>query len=131
MANRITPEDLAKSGSEDGEQLALMCWCANNFNTYPELKRLVHIPNGGSRHKAEAGKLKAMGVKPGFPDLFLPIRRATWNGLFIEIKRLTGGRVGEDQKDWADFLRGQGFGAIVCYGWIEAKKVLIDYLEFK
>lgn len=131
MAKHITPEDLAKSGSEDGEQLALMCWCANNFEKYPELKRLAHIPNGGSRHKAEAGKLKAMGVKNGFPDLFLPIRRSNWNGLFIELKRIKGGIVSDDQKDWLDFLRGQCFGAIVCHGWLEARKVLIDYLEFK
>jgi hypothetical protein len=78
----ITPEQLAKSGSEDGEHLALLCWCSLNFDSYPQLKRLVHIPNGGSRHKAEASKFKAMGMKPGFPDLFLPIPIAKWHGLF-------------------------------------------------
>lgn len=128
---KITPEQLAKSGSEDGEQLALLCWCAENFDQYPQLKRLVHIPNGGSRHKAEAGKLKAMGVKPGFPDLLLPIIKANWYGLFIELKRLKGGIISDEQKDWLQFLRSQGYGAIVCYGWLEARKVLIDYLEYK
>lgn len=30
-----------------------------------------HAPNGGSRNKAEAAKLKGMGVKPGTPDILL------------------------------------------------------------
>lgn len=135
MAKRITPEDLAKE-SEDSQQLALMCWCADNFHIYPELKRLVHIPNGGSRDKREAGKLVAMGVKAGFPDLFLPIKKACWSGLFIEMKRVANrtkkdGGATDGQLDWLPFLRTQGYGAIICFGWLEAKKVLIDYLEYK
>lgn len=30
-----------------------------------------HTPNGGGRSKAEAGVLKAMGTRPGIPDLFV------------------------------------------------------------
>lgn len=30
---------------------------------------LMHVPNGGLRSKATAGKLKAQGVQPGAPDL--------------------------------------------------------------
>lgn len=127
----ITPEYLAKNGSEDSEQMALLCWCSLNFNQYPQLKRLTHIPNGGSRHKAEASKFKAMGMKPGFPDLFLPIPIAKWHGLFIELKRLKGGVTSPEQKDWIAFLREQRYGAIVCHGWIDARDTLISYLEWK
>lgn len=130
MSKEITPESLAGE-SEDSQQLALLCWCSQNFEKYPELKRLTHIPNGGSRHKAEAGKLKAMGVKNGVPDLMLLIKRGHWSGIFIELKRVKGGVVSTEQKDWLAFLREQGFGAIVCYGWLEARKVLIEYLEWK
>lgn len=133
---KITPESLAQSGSEDGEQLALLCWCAENFDQYPQLKRLVHIPNGGYRDKREAGKLKAMGVKSGFPDLFLPIVKSNWYGLFIEMKVLKNktkkdGGASDEQLDWLPFLRSQGYGVIICFGWLEARKVLIDYLEYK
>ena len=75
-------------GSEDSHQIALMAW-ANDSETrkiYPELEWLFHIPNGGSRHKIEAGKLKAMGVKPGVPDLALLVPKGPYNGLFIELK---------------------------------------------
>lgn len=127
----ITPEQLASGGSEDGEQLALLCWCALNSATYPDLKWLFHIPNGGSRDKREAAKLKGMGVKPGVLDLCLPVKRGGYSGLYIELKKLKGGKVSQEQREWIDHLRSQGFGAIVCHGWIEARKVLIDYLNWK
>lgn len=126
----ITPEQLASSGSEDGQQLALLCWCALNATKYPELKWLYHIPNGGSRHKAEAGKLKGMGVKSGVPDLCLPIKRGAYSGLYVELKKLKGGKVSDEQDAWIALLQSQGFGAIVCHGWIEARNVLVEYLKW-
>ena len=43
--------------SEDTEQINVTSWAAWNERQYPELKWLHHIPNGGSRNKAEAVKL--------------------------------------------------------------------------
>lgn len=126
----ITPEQIAGE-SEDSQQLALMCWAALNYNKYPELKRLVHIPNGGFRNKREAAKLKAMGVKRGFPDLFLPIGRGEWFSLFIELKKIKDGVLSSEQKDWIAFLKAEGYAATVCNGWLEARDTLISYLEWK
>ena len=39
---------------------------------YPDVL-VIHIPNGGSRNVIEATKLKRMGVRPGVPDLFIPV----------------------------------------------------------
>jgi hypothetical protein len=125
----ISPEQLAKSGSEDGHQLAIMQWCALNIQTYPDLKWLYHCPNGGSRHKAEAVKLKALGVKPGVPDLHLPVKRGRYSGLIIELKKLKGGVVSEEQKDWLHHLNSQGFCAVVCRGWEEAVNCIKLYLN--
>src|ERR1700733_8739225 len=125
MAKPITPEQLAKSGSEDGAQMALFCWCAQSGIS--ELKWLFHIPNGGSRHIAEAGKLKAMGVKPGVPDIMLPIGRNGFKGLWIELKKPKVGVVSEKQHEWLDHLAAQGYATRVCFGWIEAKDALLEY----
>ena len=46
---------------------------------------IFHIPNGGSRHKIEAVRLKAMGVKPGVADLYVMNYH-----LFIEMKTEKG-----------------------------------------
>lgn len=131
IRKQITPEQLASSGTEDGEQLALFCWIALNINQYPDLKWLHHSPNGGSRHKAEAAKLKAMGVKSGFPDLILILKRGKFNGLCIELKRLKKGKVSDRQNEWGEYLKLQGFGFAVCNGWLEARDMLISYLEWK
>lgn len=55
--------------SEDSEQITLFAWAARMTGKYPELRWLYHVPNGGSRGPAEAGRFKAMGVKPGVPDV--------------------------------------------------------------
>lgn len=58
--------------SEDTEQINVVSWAGWNMNRYPKLKWLFHVPNGGSRNRAEAVKFKQMGVKAGVSDLQLP-----------------------------------------------------------
>ena len=115
--------------SEQVEQINLMRWAEYETGAHPELKLLMHIPNGGARTKAEAGKFKAMGVKPGVPDLFLPVARGVYHGLWIELKRADGGRVENAQKGWISALRDQGYMAGVCRGWVEASEKIMEYLK--
>ncbi len=72
--------------SEDTEQISVIQWAEWNTGRYPELKWLHHCPNGGSRNKQEAVKLKQMGVKAGVSDLCLPYPKGTYCGLYIEMK---------------------------------------------
>lgn len=113
---------------ESAEQAALMEWCAWNSGKYPELRLLFHIPNGGSRNKAEAAHLKRQGVKAGAPDLMLPVARGGFHGLFIEMKAAKG-RLSPFQAEWIAALRGEGYRAAVCYGFGEARDTLVRYLE--
>ena len=139
-AKRVTPEQLAKSGSEDGNQAALFCWAATVTAQYPQLKYLFAIPNGGSRHIAEATKMVATGLRKGVPDIFLPWSRAIRNyelhGCFIEMKtekrrKQKNGGLEDDQIEWIEYLEQAGYYCKVCYSWIEAKDALIAYLEGK
>ena len=136
--NGPTPEKYALSGSEDANQIALFMWAATPavVEQYPELRWMHAIPNGGYRHKSEAGKLRAMGVKAGVPDIFLPIKRGEYSGLYIEMKKppkggYREGRARPEQLVWIDFLKKQGFGAAVCVGWEPARDMIIDYLNYK
>ncbi len=100
--------------------------------TYPSLKgRIFAIPNGGSRHKVEAMRLKMEGVRAGVPDLFLPVAAGGKHGLFIEMKREKGGRLSPEQKDWLTFLRAQGYEAQCCAGYFEAMSTVFAYLYTK
>lgn len=135
----ITPEDLAGT-SEGSHQKALMAWAALSVGKYPQLKWLVHIPNGGTRNIREAVELKAQGVKPGVPDLALfyaakiaqiqDWKDGHWHGLFIEMKTKPN-KVSKEQIAWLDNLKKEGYYVKVCYNWVEARNTLIAYLEGK
>ena len=115
--------------SEGAEQATLFSWAAMKRGKWPELELLFHIPNGGSRGKAEAARFKAEGVKAGVPDLFLPVARGPYHGLFIEMKRQKGGKVSDAQKAWILDLIDQGYLAVVCYGCKDAAELIEDYLD--
>lgn len=130
----ITPEQLAASGSEDGHQKALFAWAQLNLQKYPQLKWMYHIPNGGSRHIAEAGKLKAMGVKRGVADIFLPVSKigrsgaTIYYGFYIELKKI-GGKLSVEQSEFGHFVSSQGYKYHVAYGWEDGRDRIIEYLE--
>lgn len=114
--------------SEHVEQKALFAWAKLASTTHPDLRLLYAIPNGGKRSKAVAGKLKAEGVKTGVLDTCLPVARGGFHGLYLEMKRRKGGKVSADQKRWVEDLRAEGYSAVVCRGWDEAREVLLAYL---
>ena len=93
-----------KIPTEHEEQVMLIKW----FDLqYPELRgRLAACPNGGQRNVIVAAKLKAEGVRPGYPDLNLLVPRHGFSGLFIELKRQKGGNLTAEQADWLE----AGFG---------------------
>ena len=114
---------------ESDEQSTLFQWAGLMSNKHPELIYMFAVPNGGLRHIYTAVMLKKSGVKPGVPDTCLPVARQGFHGLYIELKRRTGGRVEPEQKDWIEFLTEQGYKAVICYGFDEARAVIENYLE--
>ncbi len=96
---------------------------------YPNLL-YWHTPNGGSRHPAEAAKLKRMGVKRGVPDFFFPESSAGFKGLFIEMKppRAHRSTLSEEQRDMLRKLRSMNYYCAVAYGCQEAEEILEEYL---
>lgn len=134
----MTPDTLAKSGTEHGHQRAIFQWCAQHINQYPDLAALFAIHNAGHGDRIRGARAKAEGVKAGVPDLFLPVPRAEFHGLFIELKRpkdknkkKTKGNTSTIQDKWHDYLRGQSYGVAICFGWQEAVETLVQYLEWK
>lgn len=168
----MTPAKFLASGSESGEQTALFMWAnmAANFgfaaadddasyevaghalatygpmhgpNAVPELHDMFAIPNGGLRDKITAGNLKREGVKAGVPDIFLPIPRGGYHGLFVEMKRRetrkagrrkasvvdrAAGSTSHVQDDWIARLRARGYGAASAIGYEAARDLIRQYL---
>lgn len=114
--------------SEHDEQAALFEWAGLMQGKYPELSLLAAIPNGGKRDAKTGAMLKAEGVKKGFPDIILPVARGAYHGLLIELKAGRN-KPTEYQAWWLVQLREQGYSAGVCYGFEEARDVILDYLR--
>jgi len=113
---------------EGNEQSYLFEWAKYSEGAFPELALLFHIPNGGKRNKFEAAKLKKQGVKAGVPDLFLPVARGSYHGLFIELK-YGSNKATDNQNKWAKDLTEQGYKCLVCYGWQSAAENIEKYLN--
>ena len=96
---------------------------------YPHLGSLLFaIPNGGHRHIAVAAKMKAEGVQPGVPDLFLADPQKKHHGLFIEMKT-PGGHLTPSQERMIGQLRDKGYRCEVCRSSDEFMEVVNSYLK--
>lgn len=138
----ISPNQLARD-SEHSQQTALFAWAALETKNYPQLKWLYAVPNGFFASSGQKGKMKAEGLRDGVPDIVLPVPqkfnwansvRIKYCGLYIEMKReiyrnRRDGGCSEDQLKWLAYLNEVGYKAVVCYSWMEARDVILEYLN--
>jgi hypothetical protein len=103
--------------SEHLEQARLVMWFRRE---YPDTL-IFAIPNGGLRSKTQAMKLKVEGVAPGIPDLFVP----AWK-LWIEMKKVKGGKLSTEQQLMIDYLQSVGYDVIVGLGAEDAKAQILE-----
>jgi hypothetical protein len=120
-----------KNYYEDSESKAL--WQRAQLN--PVLRdNLFHCPNGGKRNKREAGRLKAMGVRPGVSDYILPVSRGLYHALFIELKPNVKGyspKVAAAQVEWRTKMIDAGNAAYIIKGWDKAIEIMTMYVNLK
>ena len=109
-----------RSPSEHEEQVGLVNWFRERFNGV----LIFAIPNGEKRAISVAKRLKAEGVVRGVPDLFIP----EWN-LWVEMKRVQGGRLSPDQKNMISYLESIGQTVIVGKGARHASELILNYVK--
>ena len=107
---------ITKSSNENGrsehvEQREFVSWFRKTYKA-----KIIAIPNGGQRNIVTAARLKAEGVTPGVPDLFVP----EWL-LWIEMKKKSGGSVSASQLEWHNYLKSINQSVIVCRGYEDAQ----------
>ena len=110
------------SPSEHSEQVGFINWFRVK---YPNVL-IFAIPNGEKRAITVAKRLKAEGVVRGIPDLFIP----QWT-LWVEMKRISGGRLSPEQKAMIQYLEGIGQKVIVAKGAGDASKQILEHLKEK
>jgi len=66
----------------------------------PREWRVMHAANGGHRSGAEAGIFKAMGVRPGYPDLAFV---GKFGRIVLAEAKADRGRLTPKQEEWRDW----------------------------
>lgn len=125
------PNEIIQARRGDAEhraQVAVVTWATLARAEFPELALLFAIPNGGHRNVIVAKKLKAEGVKAGVPDLFLPVARGGYHGLFIEMKAGKN-RPSQEQLELMNRLVLESYRCAVCYSSADAESILRHYLR--
>jgi hypothetical protein len=122
VKRRAKPREL-----ERPHQVALIKWVRSVRDTYPVLKLLYAVPNGGDRNLRVARKLKAEGVLAGVADLCLPAARRGYHGLYLEMKSKEGVTT-EEQKEFLRGVSGEGYCAVIAQGVDEARDALGWYI---
>lgn len=113
--------------TESQEQMKVIQWCKRNTHLHPELDEIFWIRNESKSKRVRImGKL--MGIKPGIPDLLLPVARRNFHGLFIEMKSMSG-NLSPAQKKRIPKLKNQGYAIIVCKGAARAIHLIKSYLN--
>lgn len=146
---------MCKQKSEHEEQVELFRWTAEVayagfdlvmsgakkpysnvlLQPVPSLRLLHAIPNGGARgndsrtNMIRGAMLKAEGVRKGVPDIFLPVPKQKYHGLYIEMKvsDRSKGRPSQEQLDFIKEVEMLGYKCHICYGAEEAKQAIYDY----
>lgn len=115
--------------SEESIHRSCAVWVFAHEPIYPELRWLLHVPNGGKRSRGEAGKMKAMGVRRGVPDWILPFAssRTHYAGLAIEIKSAKGSTT-HDQDQFLAAAQLQGWLAVVARSVEEFESAVLQWL---
>lgn len=118
-----------KTRSEHEEQAQLVKW----FDIqHKQLRgKLAAVPNASMCPVHVGAKMNKEGRRKGYPDLQLLYPSNGYHGLIIEMKKEKGGSVSKEQKDFIQWFNSNGYKAVICKGFEEAKNVIQDYLDVK
>lgn len=77
--------------------------------------------------------MRALGVKPGvpdllMPDLLMPVVSGPDCGLALEFKSATG-HMGPEQDEWADHLKANGWLVLMVRSADAARAAVMHYLD--
>jgi len=80
------------------------------------------------RVRSAGSRMKQTELEPGILDILLPVARASYHGMFIEIKSLKG-TVQKNQKEWHILLADQSYKVEVCRRCHQAVSAITEYLH--
>lgn len=114
--------------TEHEEQRKLFGWIDETQRLVaPVFGYIYAIPNGGYRTPAAAGKAKAEGQRPGYPDIAWDLPCGSYTGFRGELKRVGKGQLSPLQAEWHHWLKRCGLYVCVASGWEAMRDELLLY----
>lgn len=109
-------------------QQSFITWCNMKVlsGEYPELALIMSIPNGAIQPRMRKRQI-AEGMQVGAPDLFLPVARGGYHGLFVEVKS-PDGRLSLQQVEMHRKLTAGKYFLAVCRNLADFIEVIRQYL---
>lgn len=110
--------------TEHDLQASIIAECDRRANQDARWGFIMAVPNGQYRR----GQRMEPGLRPGVPDLFLPVARHGYHGLWIELK-VGRNKQTVNQAKWAQDLYALGYRVVVvCDEADEAIRIIKWYL---
>lgn len=113
---KLSPED------------SLQATCVQWFRIKYPNKMIFAIPNGGKRHMTTAIRLKKTGALAGVFDLFVPVAKHGFNGLFLEAK-YGENKLTEEQRIFKSRVEKEGYLAKVFWKFEEFEGIVNEFLK--
>lgn len=115
---------------ESAHQAQVVEWSKWAYKTgkYPMLNMLHCSLNGVKLSGTQAKIAKGQGMLSGVPDLFLPVPKKGFHGLFIEMKSEKG-RLTDNQHWFLTNAESLGYKTAVCYSAKEAISAIQAYYD--
>jgi len=113
-------------------QIEVFDWIRGNTASYPALKLIHHYPSSffGVNYGVVVW-LKKLGWIKGVPDIFIPIARGGFSGLYIEMKTAKG-KLSPEQKEFFEMINFYSdipYKTETCRRSDEAIRSIKNYLE--
>lgn len=126
-----------RSPSETAECRTFLAWTKLvTFMGEPLEQRVVKIANERGKAGVATAILQSIGMRPGFPDYVIHapvisarVNTVTKHGLYLEAKRVSGGKVDPEQEVWRDRLIAWGYHAEICEGALQMIDAVKRYMR--
>ena len=112
---------------ESGNQQAFVAWC--KIKGYP-YSLIYAVENEGQKTPQAGARAKRMGKRAGVCDLFFPVIRGGYGGLYIEMKAPKG-TVSASQKAFIKDMVQEGYLCEICYSAEQAIEVATAYEKLR
>lgn len=95
---------------------------------HPELLAAYAVPNAGQRSEREGARMLEEGLKPGQPDVCLPIPRKGYGALYLELK-VGKNKPSPEQEARMALLESVGNLCLCVWGWEAMWEAVVDYMD--